>query len=327
MRNILISLAFAALTLPAMAQALPGTPAVEGSPEWLVGDAVLYFVAGRTREEAGGDEFNPFGLDADSVLFHVGAFFIASDFTGEPVKEGDLSLYPQFVMPRGEGTPSAETPPIMPFAMLQQGTCHAGYIAGFPVPDTTYAVDLTGALCHADTVEQLVRDSYAQAAPSTPTEQPSEPIPEPAPEIPATPLVFDPAFPHDHQLQDAVYAAYNAAYGLALQDADYAFWDGIDFGPVGAAVAAALADVGLSQVTVAESPAADPAAAKACAEPGTTALRIAFTADRTGITVAAASSVRVYSYDYDYAISPELRVTEVRECATSGPGRAFSRSY
>jgi len=319
MRTLLISLAFATLALPAVAQALPGSSAVEGTPEWLVGDAVLYFVAGRTREEAGGDEFNPFGLDADSVLFHVGAFFIASDFSGEPVKEGDLSLYPQFVMPRGEGTPSAETPPIMPFALMQQGTCHAGYITGFPVPDTTYAVDLTGALCHADTVEQLVRDSYAQAAPSAPT--------EPAPEIPATPLVFDPAFPHDHQLQDAVYAAYNAAYGLALLDADYAFWDGSDFGPVAAAVAAALADAGLSQVTITGSPAADPAAAKACAEPGTTALRIAFTADRTGITVAAASSARVYSYDYDYAVSPELRVTEVRECVTSGPGRAFSRSY
>jgi len=324
MRNILISLAFAALTMPAMAQSLPGTPAVEGTPEWLVGDAVLYFVAGRTREEAGGDEFNPFGLDADSVLFHVGAFFIDSEFTGEPVKEGDLSLYPQFVMPRGEGTPSAATPPIMAFALMQQGVCHAGYIAGFPVPDTTYAVDLGDALCHADTVEQLVRDSYAEAPP---VEQPTEPAPEPVPEIPATPLVFDPAFPHDHQLQDAVYAAYNAAYGLALLDADYAFWDGSDFGPVGAAIAAALADVALSQVTIATAPAADLAAAKACAEPGTTALRIAFTPDRTGITVAAASSARVYSYDYDYAISPDLRVTEVRECATSGPGRAFSRSY
>src|SRR5688500_10021954 len=118
MRKLLLSLALAALAVPAAAQTLPGMPATEGTPEWLVGDAVLYFVAGRTRDEAGGDPFNPFGIDPDSLLFHVGAFFIVSDFSGEPLKEGELALYPQYVMPRGEGTPSAETPPVMSFAMV-----------------------------------------------------------------------------------------------------------------------------------------------------------------------------------------------------------------
>ncbi|RYE87098.1 MAG: hypothetical protein EOP19_05135 [Hyphomicrobiales bacterium] len=322
MRNLLTCLAFVTMTLPAAAQTVSGTPAVEGTPEWLVGDAVLYFVNGRTREAAGGADFNPFGIDPDSVLFHVGAFFVVGDFTGEGLKEGELALYPQFLMPRGEGTPSAETPPIMPFALLQQGACHGGYVTGFPVPDTTYTVDMTDLLCHADTVEQLVYDAYAGAAASEPTE-PTEPDPEPLP----APAGFDPAFPSDQQLQDAVYAAYNAAYGLALQDPDYAFWDGSDFAPVREAVAAALADAGLAQISLAESPGFDPVAARACADPGTTALRIAFTPDRSGITVAAASATHVYAYDYDQEISAELRVTELRECATSGPGRARSRSY
>ena len=93
MRKLLLSLALAALAVPAAAQTLPGVPATEGTPEWLVGDAVLYFVAGRTRDEAGGDPFNPFGIDPDSLLFHVGAFYIDSDFSGEPLKEGELALY------------------------------------------------------------------------------------------------------------------------------------------------------------------------------------------------------------------------------------------
>ena len=107
MRAFLIGLVLAAFALPVSAQTLPGTPAAPDTPEWLVGDAVLYFVGGRTREEAGGDDFNPFGMDADTLLFHVGAFFVVAEFNGEPLKEGELALYPQFIMPRGEGTPSA----------------------------------------------------------------------------------------------------------------------------------------------------------------------------------------------------------------------------
>lgn len=329
MRSFLFGLMLAAFVLPAAAQTLPGTPASPDTPEGLVGDAVLYFVGGRTREEAGGDEFNPFGMDADSLLFHVGAFFIVSEFTGEPVKEGDLSIYPQFAMPRGAGTPSAETPPIIPFALLQQGTCHAGYVTGFPVPDTVYDLDLSDAICHADTVEQILHDAYQTAQAPTqdpiedPIEEPTAPAEEPAPDQPPG---FDPASPLDLELQNAVYAAYNAAYSLAVGSADYYFWDGSDFGPTRDAIVAALADQGLSRVTVGDAPVAGPAEARACAAPGTTELRIAFTPDRLGITVAAASSDRVYAYEYDYAISPDLRVTEARTCATSGPGRAGSRS-
>lgn len=314
MRSFLSCLLFVALALPAAAQSLPGEPAAPGTPEALVGEAVLYFVNGRTREEAGGDDVNPFGMDADSLLFHVGAFFVVTGFEGEALKEGELALYPAYVMPRGAGTPSAETPPIIPFALMQQGVCHGGYVAGYPVPDSVYTLDMTGALCHADTVEQIVHDAYQVAAPE---------VQPPVEDIPAA----GPIFPTDADLQSAVYAAYEAAYALALNSPDYYFWDGVDFTPTRDAVVQALADQGLTSITVVEQPAADPAAARACAAPGTAELRIAFTPDRLGITVAAASASRVYAYDYDYAISPELRVTEPRDCATSGPGRAGSRSY
>lgn len=322
MRILVSALALAALTLPATAQTMPGAPPEPGTPEALVGDALLYFVNGRSREEAGGDDFNPFGIDPDSLLFHVGAFFIVSDYSDGELKEGELAVYPQFIMPRGEGTPSATTPPIIPYAMLQKGECHAGYVAGFPVPNATYAVDLTGLPCHADSVEQLVRDAYDLA-------QPSE---GPTPEEQAGPAItsvpgFDPAFPTDAQLQNAVYAAYEAAYALAVATPDYVFWDGSDYSPTRDAVTQALANQNLAGIAVPLDPAADPAAAKACAPGGQTELRIAFTPDRTGITVAAVSDSRVYAYEYDYNVSADLRVVDPRPCATSGPGRAGSRSH
>lgn len=335
MRSLFVSLAFTALTVPAMAQSLPGTPAVEGTPEWLVGDGVLYFVGGRTREEAGNDSFNPFGIDPDSLLFHVGSFFVVSDFTGEPIKEGDLSIYPQYAMPRGEGVASAETPPIIPFALMQQGTCYGGYVTGFPVPDTTYAVDMTDALCHADTVDQMVHNTYEKAANDpqptdpTPTEPtPTEPTPEEVPEPPVEPVPgFDPAAPQDAQLQAAVYAAYDAAYAIAVAHPNYEFWDGSDYAPVRDAIAKALADQGLAGIAVAADPVAAPADTRACADRGKTELRLAFTADRLGIAIGVASSRRTYGYEYDYAISPDLRTIELRDCATSGTGRAGTRSY
>ncbi|HEY9009925.1 MAG TPA: hypothetical protein VIN06_02805 [Devosia sp.] len=321
MRTFVSALALAAFTLPASAQTLPGTPAEPGTPEALVGDALLYFVDGRTREEAGGDDFNPFGIDPDAVLFHVGAFFIVTDFADGELKEGELAVYPQFIMPRGEGTPSAATPAIMPFAMLKKGECHAGYVAGYPAPNATYKVDLSGLPCHADSVEQMVRDAYDLA-------QPADDIfpEETAPAIMTAPG-FDPVFPTDAQLQSAVYAAYEAAYSLAVATADYTFWDGSDYSPTREAVTQALANENLGGIAIPVDPAADPAAAKACAATGQTELRIAFTPDRTGITVAAVSDSRVYGYEYDYNISPDLRIVDPRPCATSGPGRAGSRSH
>lgn len=311
-----------ALTGAALAQPTPGVPAAPESVQARIGAVMLYFVGGRSRAEAGDDAFNPFGMDADSLLFDAGAFFIVSDWTEAPLKEGELAVYPQFVMPRGQGTPSPATPPIIPFAVLQQGVCHAGYVAGYPVPDTVYAVELGAAPCHAESVVQLVADAYLLAQP-----EPEVPVtPGPA-ELPAGTPGFDPAAPRDEDLQSAVYAAYQAVYDQALATPNYQFWDGSDFAPAREAVTAALAEAGFGRLGVAAAPAADPVAAMACAQPGETALRIAFTPDRLGITVAAASARRVYAYRYDFAISPDLQIIAPRDCAVSGPGRAGPRSH
>jgi hypothetical protein len=320
------ALLFGLAAMPAEAQVLtPGTVAEPGTPEYVAGDAILFFVNGQTLKEVGGPAFNPYSIDGDMLLFTVGSFFVVTDFDGTPVHEGEFSILPMYQMPRLFGSPSAETPPIIPFAFQQNGVCHGGYVAGYPVPDTTYAVDMTGALCHADTVDEMVVQVYAAASTTT------VPATEPAPEetIVAEPPApgFDPAFSSDLDLENAVYYAYGVAYGAAMSDPDYAFWDGSDFTTLRDKIVTELGTYGFGSVAVSAKPSANAAASKTCAPTGTTELRIAFTRDKLGVAITAASDRRYYSYEYDAAVSADLRITAARDCATSGPGRAQSRSH
>ena len=179
----------------------------------VTGEVLLHFVAGRSLQDAGGPAFNPFGIDGEGLLFSIGAFFVTTEFTGEPVHEGEIAIFPQFETPQGAFTASAETPAIIPFAMVKSGACEAGFIAGHPVPDRIFAVDLTDQICHAATVEQIVYAQYAAAATTQPEPQ-------------TTTVVFDPAQPQDADLDVAVWAAYHAAYARAVADPDYLFTRG-----------------------------------------------------------------------------------------------------
>ena len=135
---------------------------------------------------------------------------------------------------------------------------------------------------------------------------------------------FDPAFPADLDLDVAVWAAYNAAYTLAIADGDYLFIRNGDFGIVRKAILAELEKEGLAGIDIVTSPIAEAAAAFGCADPGTTAMRVAFTAGGLGITIVAASSQRMSAYEYDPDASADLRITYARDCQTSGFGRMRS---
>lgn len=275
----------------------------------VTGEVLLHFVAGRSLQDAGGPAFNPFGIDGEGLLFSIGAFFVTTEFTGEPVHEGEIAIFPQFETPQGAFTASAETPAIIPFAMVKSGACEAGFIAGHPVPDRIFAVDLTDQICHAATVEQIVYAQYAAAATTQPEPQ-------------TTTVVFDPAHPQDADLDVAVWAAYNAAYARAVADPDYLFTRGGDFSELRTAIQAELDKEGLPGIAVAEAPADAMAAAFGCAPDGTTEIRIAFIAANVGIVIVAASDQRQSSYRYDPAISDDLQITYARDCAVAGLGRA-----
>jgi hypothetical protein len=176
----------AVVSAPGSALAQPTIPgvsvAVPGTVEDTIGQVILYFVGGRTKFDAmqTSNDFDPYQINPDDLLYTVGAFFMTYRSDGTSLREGELALFPQFTTPLDSFEPSVATPAIIPFALMQQGTCHAGYVAGHPVPDMTYAVDLSGEVCHAATVEEFVYAAYATAQPPA------------SPDVPPTDLPVDP---------------------------------------------------------------------------------------------------------------------------------------
>jgi hypothetical protein len=187
LRFVPAALAAAALlaALPALAQDDgPIRPAEPGSIEETIGRLILYFVDGRTKDEAMAttNDFNPYAIDGESLLSNVGAFFVNTYYEGEAVHEGELSIYPQFNTPLEMFEASDTTPGIIPFALLQKGTCYGGFVSGYPIPKFIDAVDMTGQICHAAIVEEIVYAEFAARDPSTVMETPTEPT---APSAPA----------------------------------------------------------------------------------------------------------------------------------------------
>jgi hypothetical protein len=318
---VFVAAAIAAAMPAAAQQAGPviQTPVDPASVEGVVGTTILHFVRGRSLEQAGGPALNPFGIDADSLLFMAGAFFITTEYQGEPVHEGELSILPQFATPLGAYEPSRDTPATIPFALVKRGTCHAGFVAGHPVPDTLYAVDMAGQICHAAIVEEMIYAAYAANLANR------RPEPEQPPESgPASAPGFDPAFPSDIDLDLAVWAAYNAAYDLASNDPEDRFIRDGNFARLRNAMIENLVQEGLPGVSVGTAPAETIDAAFGCAEPGTTVLRVAFTGDGLGITIVAASAHRQSSYRYDPDLSADLDIRAARACNAEGLGRVHT---
>jgi hypothetical protein len=302
----------AAITGPAAAQDAPAiVPAEPGSWQATVGNVILHYVGGRSLADVGGPGFNPFQIDGEGLLFSLGSFFVTSEFQGQSVHEGEVSILPQFTTPLEAFEPSEATPAIISFALVKSGVCIAGYVAGHPIPNATYAVDLGNQICHAAIVEEIVYAQYAAANPVAPKPEPQ-----------TTVTTFDAANPLDLDLDVAVWAAYNAAYNLAVSDADYLFIRNGDFGLVRDAILKELQSENLPGIEVVEAPTATEAFG--CAPPGKTLIRVAFVANDEGIILAAASSRRVSTYVYDPTFSSDLDIGYARDCQTEGFGRVHA---
>jgi hypothetical protein len=288
-------------------------PASPGSWEAAAGEAIRYYVGGRSLEETGGAGFNPFGIDGEGLLFALGSFFITATYDGRSIHEGEVAIFPQFTTPRsGAFEPSPTTPAIIPFAMMKAGTCYGGYVSGHPVPDAVFAVDMTGQLCHAATVDELVYAHYSLLAG----------LESGATQEPAGAASFDITNPTDADLELAVWVAYGAAYSIASADTAFRFFDGSDHGPLREAMVMALEAEGLGAIAVASSPASSSGAALSCAASRAVELHYAFLSDGAGITLVAASPRRMSSYAYDPDVSAELNVRPTRDCRTAGLGRS-----
>jgi hypothetical protein len=316
---LLAAIGSAVLLTPAAAQDSPPiiAPADAGAWQAIAGEAILYYVGGRSLAQTGGDPFNPYEIDGEGLLFALGSFFVTTTYEGAAVHEGEVSIYPQFNTPLAAFEPSAATPGIIPFALMKGGECFGGYVAGYPVPDTTYAVDMTDQICHAAIVEEIVYAAYIAA-------NPAQPDPVPHDEPATTTTTFDAANPLDIDLDVAVWAAYNAAYALAIADADYLFIRDGNFDVIREAIAAELVKESLPGIELIH--ASTEAEAFGCAPAGTTEVRVAFTDGNAGVTLVAASSRSVSTYVYKPEVSADLDIDYAHDCAIEGLGRVRARN-
>lgn len=132
-----------------------------------------------------------------------------------------------------------------------------------------------------------------------------------APAISA-PWVEWPPGPSDSELEAIVRAAYTGALARARANSNYFARDD-DFTDLRAAIAGEISRQGYSRVDIAASPSADLAEARSCTDGGT-ALRIAVNMFGDGISLAAASNKRVFSYHYDPHEDPAVVVAPSSAC-------------
>lgn len=121
-----------------------------------------------------------------------------------------------------------------------------------------------------------------------------------------------PPGPSDAELEQIVRVAYTAAAAYARHDMNYFARDG-EVDPLRSALEDELGRQGLTFVNVPEAPAADLDAARICAATGTE-LRYAVTMFGDGITLAAVTDRRVFSYHYDPHEDAAIVVAPSQDC-------------
>lgn len=353
MGNLMRSLPWLAmllLTTPALAAASTSVPdgatiAAPGSDVDKVGQVILKAIGGRTMQQAidgGGDNFNPFGLDADPLLTAAGVYFVSNDDTGAAIEQSEFSIYADYVTPGGLFLPSKLTPALLPFAFNRGGKCFGGFVTGYPVGNTIYALDMNGRVCSAKTVDNAVSVQYHKisaetakpadtgtpggTAPTTNSPSASGPTgddggtgEEGAASDNAAPdnTVFDGTTATDSELETIVYDAYVGAYREALKHGNRFVSADFKYADLRSAVRDALEKAGYGAAIVPAAPSASPDATRACATSGKIELRLAFQADGVGISLAAVSGKRLAAYDYDPDKSSDLVITKPQDCGLS----------
>ena len=332
-------------TLPDTSFAGDTALAKPGSDIDKVGQVILEAVNGRTVKQAldaGASRDNPFELEADPLLLAAGAYFISTSNT-EPLAQSEFSIFPDYVTPGGGFEASETTPPIMPFAFNRGGICHGGYVTGYPVPDSIYAVDMHGKVCNAAAVDDMVHAAYNKLAAagkpdggtapnatgSTTAPGKTSGVPgkaEPAAGKPVDNSVFDGRSASDHDLEMLVYAAYTGAYNEALKHDNYFTGNDLSFSDLRDAIRMTLDKAGYGAADVETQPFDNADGAKTCAADGGVHVRVAFNGDGAGISVVAVSGARMAAYEYYPDRSSDLSIVHARRCLGSGGSASIGNS-
>ncbi|MDR3470219.1 MAG: hypothetical protein P4M09_00755 [Devosia sp.] len=324
-----------AVTLPDTSFTGATAPAPKGSDIDKLGQVILAAVDGRSVKQAldgGADQDNPFAIDADQLLLAAGVYFLSDANNAGAIAKSELSIFPDYVTPGDRFEANQKTQPIMPFAFNRGGICQGGYVTGYPVPDTIYAVDMHGKVCNAGTIDDEVRAAYDKfASESTQPGGAATPgsdaaagadtpdggsIASPADAIDNS--VFDGISATDHDLEMIVYGAYTGAYNQALKHDNYFSSSELNFADLRRAIRDTLEKEGYGATSVDERPSASADVAKACATDGKIALRVAFNEDGVGISVVAVSATRMSAYEYFPQQSSDLKITHTESCVEPG---------
>jgi len=146
------------------------TIAPSGSAVDKVGQFILGKVAGRTIDDMANVPAGQGWLDIlHQPLLDVAGVSSFAPFDS-PLANGQLSIDDGFGVP-GYGQDDLEsfdqsdprTPPAMEFAFERANLCYGGYVAGYPVPNKVYAVNMGGEPCSATTVHSAIRTAYLKA--------------------------------------------------------------------------------------------------------------------------------------------------------------------
>ena len=124
-----------------------------------------------------------------------------------------------------------------------------------------------------------------------------------------------PPGPTDAELERVVRVAYAAAAAHARTDNNYFARDEV-FTPLRDAVATGLAEQGLLEVIVTDSPTVDLEASLGCAVERGIELRISVTIFGDGISLAAVTDKRAFAYAYDPHQNAAIVVTPAGDCET-----------
>jgi hypothetical protein len=147
------------------------TIAPSGSAVDKVGQFILGKVAGRTTDQmASNPPSNEDWLDIlHQPLLQVAGVSSFGPYDS-PLANGQFSIDADFGLP-GYGTDNLQsfdesdprTPPAMMFAFMSANVCYGGYVAGYPVPNQVYVVDMNGQPCDAATVSKAITAAYLKA--------------------------------------------------------------------------------------------------------------------------------------------------------------------
>ncbi|HEY4202187.1 MAG TPA: hypothetical protein VGM83_16660 [Devosiaceae bacterium] len=301
------------LALASAPAAAVDAPAADGTPAAKVGAVVLAAAAGRTYDEArqaAGAADNPYGVDLAAVVAAAGAKSLSATTVTRALKNGEFQIDVSLKGPANLGADAASVPAIVPFAFMTGGKCSGGYVSGYPTPDQTFVVDMSGSACNVASVAAAVKASYSIALDDAAQDAAG-----------AGDAEYDPSQTSDYDLEMITYAGYNGVRDYALAHDNLFIPAGGDLGPLREAITQSLQREGYEAADV-DTASTPLASLSACGDEAATEVRFYVGPKGDALQLVAVTGKRLAAYSYDPAVSGDIQITTPIDCGAPAPKAA-----